>query len=286
MDNITMFVVPVTGAPDHNPWEVKLYFVRLFSTITELSIPSGLTFQDHISEAQLVEATHATHSEDACKTIVQDTLMLSKTGYETSVTSEHFVRSMISAIDVSHITHLSLPLWPVECGPHHIKLLHASRTTITHLTLDMRSFTKDDASLRIRPQARDLWAQLDLVSCRSLEALRFVFYSHRYDFDCWTHVIDILSTLPPSTSLQNITFQTSFEHPLTVQDREVSIPWSRLQDVLLSYAQVGSVVWSVERWADARLMGVTEESISEALAILKGRCAFEFCEFLTDWGLE
>ena len=288
LDNLTISWVDVADV--NVRWEIKLHLLHLFSSITEVSIQAGPTYKEHFRQKtspHQLEPLPAIPSKSS-RTKIGSTLMLSRIGYESPDTCQSFVDNIIQSMDIGSVTILSFPLWPIACGAQYSKLLHAVSSHLTHLTLDLRGFPgRHDAG--VDESSVVLWRNLRLPACTSLQALRFVFSSGDYRLHPWNNVLDALSTLPPSTSLDNITFQTTFTSGLVgMYDPSVLpiIPWGRLQEILLEFRKIGSIAFSIENWRKAKYVGVTQDRIRGLLDLVRGKMAIEFYEFGTDWGTE
>lgn len=283
LDNITLVQVDVT---EHDaPWDPKLALVRLFSSITELSIQPGPTYNERFrtSTTQTIKNS-STINHVARSTCIGSTFVIQRTGYESSTSCAAFAALALQSLDLSHVTTFSMPLWPAACGREYVQLLYVVSNSLTRLTLDMRDFRDSDA----HDVSSEFWQDLKLSHCPSLTDIRFAFYSSNRNIKMWRLVLDALSTLPRSTSLDSIVLQTSFKVN-TLRDGEPLLPllpWSRLKDVLLSFRRVETLAFSVQEWREAGYVGIAREGIAGALRGLGSKCALEFYEFGTDWGLE
>ncbi|TCD64220.1 hypothetical protein EIP91_004355 [Steccherinum ochraceum] len=206
-----------------------------------------------------------------------------------SITTREFVDIIHRSVDSQKLTSLSATCTQVDELPLVGQIIHDAASTLTHFEFNLRDSIIDDMPTRAD------WRDLHLNACSALNSVVLHFMLEGYPSSgsahlsqsTWTHVLDLLSTIPSTTPLSSITFNIVFLGE--DEDEQLGgLDWEGMREQLTRFKGLKKVVfWSFDaRLADRRGRGRAIESWEMTMEIEEPGLRFGLQDGLTLPGYE
>ena len=248
--------------------EMEFYLLHLFSSISELHLIASSALRDETPW----------RVQTPCPPKVKVTsLELVWSTLDNAATARAHVAMLQQLLDVTSLTAFKMLTWPPSVAVGYSPIYLAAYQTLSDLGLIVAlPFLGRDND----PDGSQFWSQLGLSSCHALRTLRFVLlvFDHQLPTNGWRCVIDILSTIFPS-SLSKITFSGSpaYYTPLSTS---TDFPWESLESTLIERCRdAAQVLFDSGRWDDPNDKAQFAHAVLQKLPRVNKKCVMQFEDF-------